>query len=162
MHALLALTLASMGTGGAHEPPPLYLHVSPHNGNLYAVSPEPMSWTEAREWARSYGGELALIRNEAENEWVFETFAGSREQPRNLWIGLSDTHEEGVFRWNRRDAVGFSAWSPHEPNNRRQEHFAHIWNAGDRYPGRWNDYRDSADGPHGVPMHGVLEIVPRR
>ena len=167
MHTLSALgvgvLIATMGAGPGHEArAPLYMYSCPLNGNLYALTPGAMSWSEARAWARSYGGELVQIRNEAENEWVFRTFTGSASEPRNLWIGLSDRHEEGVFRWNRADPVGFSAWARHEPNDFGGEDYAHIWCVSDPNAGRWNDFIDSAEGPGGVPMYGVMEIIPRR
>jgi len=167
MHNLAALgasvLIATMGAGAGHESrAPLYMYSCPLNGHLYAVSPGAMSWTEARAWARSYGGELVQIRNEAENEWVYRTFAGSASEPRNLWIGLSDAREEGVFRWTWCDPVGFSAWSPPEPNDQRGEDYVYIWHARDPHAGRWNDYKDLPHGRGGIPIHGVLEIIPRQ
>lgn len=135
----------------------------PLNGHLYAVSPTPMTWTDGLVWARSWGGELATVRTTAENEWIYGAFAGSRHDPRHLWIGLSDAEEERVFRWSSGDPVAFAAWSPGDPSNKYgSEHYVHIWSPTDKYRGGWNDNRDRDSGRYGDPIHAVLEIIPVR
>ncbi|XP_038078523.1 macrophage mannose receptor 1-like [Patiria miniata] len=34
----------------------------------------------------------------------------------NLWIGLSDSNEEGQFVWSDGEPLGFSQWAPNQPN----------------------------------------------
>ena len=47
------------------------------------------------EAANGLDGFLTTINDAAENQWVFDTFADFENQSRHLWIGLSDSQEDG-------------------------------------------------------------------
>lgn len=54
------------------------------------------------------------------------------------WIGLSDIHKEGTYRWEGTgEAVSFSDWAHNQPDNHKgHEDCTHLW----KYTGyRWND-----------------------
>ena len=66
---------------------------------------EGYTWDQAREAADAAGGRLAVLDSQAKRDFVnaqlvgagFETVDG--EWP-SMWIGLSDSEEEGVWQWN--------------------------------------------------------------
>ena len=72
----------------------LHTAVNPSNNKTYHLLSEG-SWSESALVARALDGFLTTIDDAAENQWVFDTFASFDGQSRHLWIGLSDTEDEG-------------------------------------------------------------------
>jgi hypothetical protein len=91
------------------------VHVNPANAHSYFMIAH-RGWTESEAIARAFGGHLASIADQAENDWVFERFSRLGRTPRNIWIGLTDREFEGVFVWTTGEAVTFTGWAPGEPN----------------------------------------------
>lgn len=90
--------------------------VNPANGYDYYILTE-SSWSAAQAEAVSLGGNLATIRSAAENQWIFNTFAGFGGVDRNLWIGFNDVAVEGTFVWVSGEPVTYTNWAPGEPSN---------------------------------------------
>ena len=65
------------------------------------------TWTQSEAEAKTLGGDLATIRNAAENTWVFDKFSGGQ---RNLWIGLNDGGFTGSFSWASSEPFAYSNW----------------------------------------------------
>ena len=82
-----------------------------HDGHRYYISSSSKSWDEAKTLAENAGGHLVIINNAAENTWLDSKLSTS------VWIGLSDQVTEGAFRWVNNTSLGYSNWSPGEPNN---------------------------------------------
>jgi len=109
------------------------------------TSPEALSWTDARDYARTFNeGGLASITSSDRNSFVASQFSG--ELP--LWIGLSDRNSNHSYddeSWE--DGTSYSSsyknWHPNEPN----------WSGGNEYyveftaTGKWNDHPNSASKP---------------
>ncbi len=110
--------------------------VNPANCHRYYLLAK-SNWTLSQEAAEALGGTLAIVNDEAENTWIWDTFSPASTE---LWIGLSDVVEEGVFVWTDGSPVTYSNWGPGEPNNAGNENFVHVWSVGG--PGRWNDNRN--------------------
>src|SRR6185436_414122 len=72
--------------------------VNPNNGHTYVLLNN-TNWTDSESQAVAMGGHLATIRNQAEQDWVFQTFSSYGGVQRYLWIGLNDAAAEGFFRW---------------------------------------------------------------
>lgn len=89
------------------------------NGHGYLITPEGLSWLEAQALARNLGGYLTVINDGLENQWVRQTFSFAA----NLWIGLSDRAQEGLFVWDGGQLSQYSAWSPGEPVDHGDEDF---------------------------------------
>ena len=112
---------------------------SPINGRYYTSLP-PMTWAEAEAIAVSYGGHLATVRSQEENDWV-AAFYGLDQ----AWIGLNDLATEGSFGWSSGESLLFTNWAPGSPGGfAPDQDFVAIsgldgnwndWFAGTLYPG---------------------------
>ena len=78
--------------------------VNPANGHTY-YKLTPNSWTGAEAEAVTMGGHLVTINDDAENTWVWTTFA-----PGPIWIGLNDAVQENSFRWASGEVPGYFNW----------------------------------------------------
>ena len=71
-----------------------------------------------------------------------------------LWIGMSDSAEEGTWVWTSGKPVTYTAWSSGEPNNAgggEAENCAWMYAyqpSGGRLPGQWNDGRCHSGGAY--------------
>ena len=108
------------------------------------------------------------VNDQAENDWVFQTFGGFGSVARALWIGLNDSQTERSFVWASSENSLFTFWGFAQPDNGGpgafREHFVHIWPPGPLPPnqthdGFWNDFQD-IDTVEGHPLNGVVEVTP--
>ncbi len=67
-------------------------------------------WNDALQVARVTGGRLAEIESEAENLFLAELAYFTP-----AWIGLSDSLEEGVWRWTSGEIAQYTNWAPGQP-----------------------------------------------
>ena len=136
--------------------------VNPNNGHTYQLL-EAATWEDSEAEAIALGGHLATIRNQAEQDWVVETFGGYGGEQRLLWIGLSDIEKKFHFSWSSGESVSYTFWAEGEPNNSlRGEDFVAIYYPEHDQGGSWNDWHDRKLDPIGLPMCGVVEIIPPR
>jgi hypothetical protein len=151
--------------------------VNPANGHSYYLLSAD-TWTNSEAEAETLGGHLASISDQAENDFVYNTFVG--DGTRNFWIGMYDpTQDAGGghaanFVWVDGDAVGYVNWAtPEEPNNyhAQGEYYVQMWanateiaaNPSQRQSGAWNDTANAgvylSDGVYDSAF-GVVEVVP--
>ena len=108
-------------------------------GHQYCLIPYPLPWHYAQDFARKVGGNLVIIEDEAENEWIANTFGSNTE----FWIGLTDEHDEGKWRWVNGLDAEFKNWAAGEPDNYKQmQHHVILNKQGARgavEDGKWND-----------------------
>ena len=101
-----------------------------------------MSYFDGKNQCESDGSYLAFPRSDAENNWLRDLF----DNTRNIWIGLDDLDQEGVWMTNDGLPFGYSNWisetAMRQPDNHQGAHhavtlFANSWNGewGDEYPG---------------------------
>ncbi len=134
--------------------------VNPANGHIYyqlAAS----SWTAAAAEASAMGGHLATVNDLAESLWLTQTFSDYDGDPCALWIGLNDAAEEGTFRWSTGEALTFENWRrsyPVDPIG-NADYVMLEW-SNSVYPGQWRNVRDDDFNTPGLPVCGVVEIVP--
>lgn len=111
----------------------------PGDGHAYCLTPYPLPWHHAQDFASKVGGSLAVIDDAEENEWLCEAFGSGSE----YWIGLTDEHEEGKWQWVSGKKAVFTNWSAGEPDNYRKMQHHVILNKqtarGAAQPGKWND-----------------------
>ncbi|XP_061089341.1 CD209 antigen-like protein E isoform X4 [Conger conger] len=62
-------------------------------GRSYYFSPQRMNWVQSRDYCRSKGGNLVIIKSE-EKQRFLQTHIGETH-----WIGLSDLGTEGEWYW---------------------------------------------------------------
>ena len=165
---LVALFLVSLSTPlfttvGAQSPEDegmsvLHTAVNPANNNTYHLLTA-SSWEDAASYARSLDGFLVTVDDDAENTWLFETFASWENQSRHIWTGLSDHQEEGDYRWHDGTPFLYREWGEDQPSEGGDEHYVHIasTNMGNIMPGTWNDLEND---PQYFPVYGVVEIGP--
>ncbi len=133
------------------------------NGHVYYLL-STNTWTQSENEAIALGGHLVTINDDAENNWVYDTFGQFGGVRIALWLGLTDRQAEGNFVWVSGETSSYTHWSQGQPdNNGGGENFAHMWFPGfnpgfggpyDRY---WNDLSD-IDSVHFHPVCGVVEL----
>lgn len=135
---------------------------NPGNGHDYYLL-TPNTWSASEAEAEKLGGTLAVIKNDAEQEWVFSKFGAYGGTNRNLWIGLHRQWPGGPFAWVTDNRVAYVNWSDGEPNNRGGiENCVHIISPVKPYttaiPGKWNDLPDAGMLDDGSIPFGVVEV----
>uniref|UniRef100_A0A672QEH8 Si:ch73-343l4.8 n=1 Tax=Sinocyclocheilus grahami TaxID=75366 RepID=A0A672QEH8_SINGR len=59
----------------------------------FYISDEEKSWSDSRQYCRDRGGDLVIINTEEKQRFISSFIKQS------VWIGLSDTENEGVLKW---------------------------------------------------------------
>ena len=158
-HPLLAWLLLVAIASQASPLSPLI--VNPNNHHSYLLL-DKASWKDSEAEAVALGGHLATIRNQAEEDWIFHTFGGYGGQQHLLWIGLNDTAKKFHFSWSSGESASYTDWAPGEPNNAgpHGEDYVAIYYPNHDQRNKWNDWEDRTEDPIGLPMNGVVEIIP--
>ena len=138
-------------------------HLNPANGHTYYLISR-NSWTGAQAEAVTLGGHLVTVNNQAENDYIWNTFnqAASTSLSDAFWIGLNDAAAEGTFVWASGEGLSYTHWGNGEPNNDPGwggedyvQMIAHPFNfvvARD-----WNDANDAGSS---LTPFGIVEVVP--
>jgi len=139
-----------------HEIEILSTEINPSNNHTYHLL-SASSWTEAANAARSLGGFLVTINDETEDSWIFETFASTNDTTRHIWIGLSDSEDEGNYQWQDGTPFIYRNWGDGQPGDGEDEDYIHITgtNMGSIEPSTWNDLEND---PQYFPVYGVVEV----
>ncbi|MBT5184232.1 MAG: hypothetical protein HOM47_03565 [Euryarchaeota archaeon] len=130
--------------------------VNPANNHTYHLL-SASSWSDAANVARSLDGFLVTIDDAEEDQWIFDTFAVGNDTTRHIWIGLSDSQQEGDYRWHDGTPFLYRNWGEGQPGSGDDEDYVHITgtNMGSIEPATWNDLEDD---PQYFPVYGVVEI----
>lgn len=81
--------------------------------HAYSYCPGPLTFAEARATCMGFGGDLVVIDDQAEQDFLLAQPVAAGPN----YIGLSDEATEGTFVWVDGSALGFTAWNTGEPNN---------------------------------------------
>jgi hypothetical protein len=103
------------------------------NEDDYAFCFERLTYWAAQAECQNMGGSLVSIHDQYQHAWLSDT-AGALNVGNEWWIGLNDTYEEGVFRWDDGTAVDFTNWNSGEPND-----WGGNEDCGELTWGVWND-----------------------
>ena len=117
------------------------------NGHWYAYDPTHRSWSVAERYANEFGGYLARVRTQQEQDFIHQQVTSS-----SAWVGATNVGTGSLWHYPDGDMVSYTNWCDGEPNNSGgSEHYALMNWHGD---GCWNDATNSpTDG-------AVFEIDP--
>lgn len=97
--------------------------------SFYYVSTTQKTWQESREDCLHRGADLMIIDSQEEQDFSKRLF-------KRMWIGLTDTEKEGVWKWVDGSLLRKSFWETGEPNNEHgTENCAEI-----NFRDGWNDF----------------------
>ena len=114
-----------------------------YNGNEYRLTSSAVTWQEAQAEAEALGGNLVSINDAAEQQWIEDTFGGTKR-----WIGFNDRATEGSFEWASGQEVTYTNWANGTPDNfGRGEDLTLLLPSG-----RWNDVGGTQS------LFGIIEI----
>ncbi|KAK6466136.1 CD209 antigen-like protein D [Huso huso] len=82
------------------------------NGAFYYFSKENKVWKEARTFCQSQNSDLAVINSDEELKYLQD-----KGPAKELWLGLSDSDNEGTWKWLGGRVVEKRLWHKGEPNN---------------------------------------------
>jgi hypothetical protein len=136
--------------------------VNPSNHHTYLLL-RPANWERSEQLAEKLGGHLATVRNQQEEDWIFKTFGWYGGTRRLLWIGLNDLDNRFHFSWASGESVSYTDWARNDPDNAgpRGQDYVAIFYPGHGQENKWKDWNTrSRASPMGLPMDGVVEIVP--
>ncbi len=98
---------------------------NPANGHYYRLTSVPGGWPEAEAEAELVGGHLATVRNEAEENWIYDTFQVTSGLFNEVWIGLrqdpNGAEPDGGWEWASGEPTVYVNWCAGEPNNTGEE-----------------------------------------
>jgi Lectin C-type domain len=79
-----------------------------YGGHKYRLIDSGMSWAQAKAACETDGGYLLKIETSEEDRKAEEAFAFG---PAEVWMGLRDPSNDGVYVWTDGTAPSFSRWS---------------------------------------------------
>lgn len=145
---------------------------SPANGHRYILV-DAESWTGAESQAVALGGHLATIRNDAENDWIYQFALANKADCYRLWIGIhiNSPNESGLgWEWVSNEQVSYTYWNnlgwfdPDYPgwsnHNRGGFMWVRYWDVQDEQLKHWGP--EVEEGLPGNPVYktGIVEVVP--
>ena len=150
---------ANIGTTSepqAYAPADVSPTVYSHNGHTYMLTTQPMTWTQAEAEAVIKGGHLVTINDQAEQDWLTSTFA----EEASLWMGLTDSEEEGNWKWVSGEISTYSNWRQGQPDDGAgrfggEEYGQFDANGND--VSSWNDLPNAGLNAT-IGLNGVIEI----
>ncbi len=105
---------------------------------LYDIA---MPWTEAKAKCEEFGGHLAVINSQEEQNLIEELLSGGNRGA--YWLGITDEETEGVWKAVTNEDVAYYNWMTAElPDNNKNEDYVAIYtvNFG------WNDIANTYGG----------------
>ncbi len=107
-------------------------------GRCWKAMKQDTTWGKARDACHAWGGELASMRNAADNS-ALRKAADQACGAVPAFFGLNDIAIEGKYRWIDGENSNYSNFHSGEPNNAGNEDVVEIY-----ADGTWNDLPESA------------------
>lgn len=92
------------------------------NGSAYLLYRSQKSWRDSHQIAQEYGASLASVGSAEDLAWLQETF----DSPTIIWLGGTDSSEEGNWQWLDQTDFDSSLWLTGSPDNEAEEDFAGL------------------------------------
>ncbi|XP_042340447.1 C-type lectin domain family 4 member F-like [Plectropomus leopardus] len=99
-------------------------------GSFYNISSAEKTWQDSRQDCLQKGADLVIINSKEEQDFT-------RKFEKYMWIGLTDSETEGVWKWVDGTPLIESYWHSEEPNNKENEDCAETKYHTDEK--NWND-----------------------
>nr|XP_029135377.1 CD209 antigen-like protein C [Labrus bergylta] len=80
-------------------------------GSCYLFSDRTKTWQDSRQDCRVRGADLVVVDSFGEQEFITDNIVS------HTWIGLSDSDNEGIWKWTDGTALTQAYWVRGEPNN---------------------------------------------
>ncbi|XP_039664616.1 CD209 antigen-like protein A isoform X2 [Perca fluviatilis] len=100
------------------------------SGKFYYSSSMEKTWQESRDDCLQKGADLMIINSKEEQDFT-------RKYQKRLWIGLTDSETEGMWKWVDGTPLTKSYWDSGEPNGEESENCGQIFNY--NLENSWND-----------------------
>ncbi|XP_036420699.1 macrophage mannose receptor 1-like isoform X2 [Colossoma macropomum] len=108
-------------------------------GSAYILIKEAKSWHEARNYCRERYTDLVIVRNQTENQQIFDSAKNSVNN--SVWIGLFNN----FWRWADQSNSSFRYWASTQPdNNGGNQNCTAVLTA---EQGRWHDVNGNSQLP---------------
>ncbi|XP_059407675.1 C-type lectin domain family 4 member A-like [Carassius carassius] len=69
------------------------------------------SWSDSRQYCRDRDADLVIINTEEKQRFISSLVS------ERVWIGLSDTENEGIMKWVDNSTLKQGFWVKNQPNN---------------------------------------------
>ncbi|WGZ95837.1 MAG: lectin-like protein [Candidatus Thiothrix putei] len=131
--------------------------LNPTTGHYYKALDNCGNWEQCETAAQAVGAHLVVIEDQAENDWVANTF-NVAAVTYGYWIGYTDKEQEGVWKTVAGEIATYTNWFLGEPNDYyaciQGEDYAHISGT----TGGWNDlnFEDNCNGGYSL-KSGIIE-----
>lgn len=115
-------------------------HEIEYKGRKYQRFDNAIGWEYAKVLCEKYGGHLATITSEEENEIVKQLVTENLNTNfAYYYLGGTDINSEGDFEWVTGEEFSYTNWLSGQPDNSKsREHYLNIYNSND-WEGLWND-----------------------
>ncbi len=112
----------------------------PFGDHFYSITREGITWDEAVQLAQDLGGYLVSISDQQENDFVYRNFR-MRAPEASIWLGLSDTRQEGEFEWRSGEPLTYTNWDEDQPDDSEGgQDCTQMF-----FSGRWDDIQCDED-----------------
>lgn len=108
-----------------------------YNGHNYKLYNKALPWREAYKFCEQQGGHLVTINSENEQSFLYNLI-NEKSTGSFLWLGATDSYEEGKWKWITGNSILYQNWADNEPNNSNDEDYMVLYKSS----GKWNDGND--------------------
>lgn len=95
-------------------------------GHYYIIIATQVDWYRARKMCKTVGGHLVYIETPEELAFLLKRMVGIG----NVWVGATDEHKEGDWRWLNKKPVRKFVWHDRQPDGKRRKNFGVLFRNG--------------------------------